>query len=194
MCLAISVHALKSIQWVHLSEAWRGFKSENLFFSHSTFILSGFMSLVRTWKSQKWSWRWSEGKNVRRTQADTCHFLVSLLVLKPYAVSSRSSENSLDHLPWRSYRISGNSFTKSPTSIWIEGVSSNAMMSARWTITLSNQEEVDSWEKKKTECWHFWLKYFCFNLICNGFSQITNDLVLFTAMVLCLMIIKLTVL
>lgn len=45
------------------------------------------------------------------------------------------------------YRISGNSFTKTPTSIWIEGVSSKTMMSARWTITLSNQEEVDSLTK-----------------------------------------------
>ncbi len=47
------------------------------------------------------------------------------------------------------YRISGNSFTKTPTSIWIEGVSSKTMMSARWTITLSNQEEVDSLAKGK---------------------------------------------
>lgn len=47
------------------------------------------------------------------------------------------------------YRISGNSFTRTATSIWMEGVSSRRMMSARWQMMLSNQEELDSWGREE---------------------------------------------
>lgn len=58
---------------------------------------------------------------------------------------------------WRllnSYRISGNSFTRTATSIWMEGVSSRRMMSARWHRMLSNQDELDSWNRENASNYH----------------------------------------
>ena len=48
---------------------------------------------------------------------------------------------------YSTHRISGNSFSIIATSIWIAGVSSSKMMSAIWQMTLSNQDELDSWSK-----------------------------------------------
>lgn len=46
------------------------------------------------------------------------------------------------------YRTSGNSWTRTPTSIWIEGVSSNRMISDMWGMALSNHEAGDSCSTK----------------------------------------------
>lgn len=148
LCSCIEEHAVSAFVW----SMERVYESQKIcIFSHSAFILSRFMSLVRTWKTRN-------GVDQKERMLGPNHTLAiswyPCWCLNPTQVHHGSLKMVLMLLPWRSYRISGNSFTKSPTSIWIEGVSSNAMMSARWTITLSNQEEVDSWEKKKTEWGH----------------------------------------
>lgn len=48
---------------------------------------------------------------------------------------------------YSTHRISGNSLTSTATSIWMDGVSSSKMMSAMWQMTLSNQDELDSWSR-----------------------------------------------
>lgn len=170
MCLTIVVQLF--MHWRACSECICLKHGEGLWKSENLYFLSLHIHFERIYvtseENLEWSWSWSEGENVR-TQPYICHFLVSLLVLKPYAVSSQASENGFDAfalavLPyiWKFLHQKPNFHLNRGSVLQRYDVSQvdnhTVQPGGCWLLRKEKDKSEDIIFINSFWCWHFWLK------------------------------------